>query len=108
MRFRFGTSLTFIIIASLLWTAAGAQERKGTIVGHVADASHSVLQGARVQVQPIGQTTATDSQGQFTISGLPPGKYTVNVSYVGFAPYSTEVTVNAGEIAKLDAVMAIG
>jgi TonB-dependent receptor len=108
MRFRFGTSLTFITIASLLWIAAGAQERKGTIVGHVADASHGILQGARVQVQPTGQTTASDSQGQFTIAGLPPGKYTVNVSYVGFAPYSTEVTVNAGEIAKLDAVMTIG
>ncbi|HXO38721.1 MAG TPA: carboxypeptidase regulatory-like domain-containing protein [Candidatus Acidoferrum sp.] len=108
MRFRFCTSLTFITIASLLWIAAGAQERKGTIFGHVADASHGILQGARVQVQPTGQTTATDSQGQFTISGLPPGKYTVTVSYVGFAPYSTEVTVNSGEVAKLDAVMEIG
>jgi TonB-dependent receptor len=108
MEFSRSTSLTFIVIAFLFWIGAGAQERRGTIVGHVADGSHGVLQGARVQVQPTGQTTATDSQGQFTISGLPPGKYTVNVSYVGFAPYSTEVTVNAGEIAKLDAVMAIG
>ncbi len=108
MRFRLCTFITFIFIACLLWIGAGAQERRGTIVGHVADASHGILQGARVQVQPTGQTTATDGQGQFTISGLPPGKYTVNVSYVGFAPYSTEVTVNAGEVAKLDAVMAIG
>jgi TonB-dependent receptor len=108
MEFRRCTSLTLIVIACLFWIGAGAQEHKGTIVGHVADAGHGILQGARVQVQPTGQTTATDSQGQFTISGLPPGKYTVNVSYVGFAPYSTEVTVNAGEVAKLDAVMAIG
>src|ERR1700736_2895778 len=103
MRFRFCTSLTFITMASLLWITAGAQERRGTIIGHVADASRGILQGARVQLQPTGQTTATDSQGQFTVSGLTPGKYTVNVSYVGFAPYSTEVTVNAGEVAKLDA-----
>jgi len=98
----------FTIIAILFWIGAGAQERRGTIVGHVADTSHGILQGARVQVQPTGQTTAADSQGQFTITGLPAGKYTVTVSYVGFAPYSTEVTVNSGEVARLDAVLEIG
>jgi TonB-dependent receptor len=108
MNFNRCMSVSFITIACLFCIVAGAQERRGTIVGHIADASHGILQGARVQVEPTGQTTATDSQGQFTVSGLPPGKYTVNVSYVGFAPYSSEVTVNAGEVAKLDAVMAIG
>src|SRR5262249_30921917 len=37
-----------------------------------------------------------------------PGKYTVTVSYVGFETYSGEITVNAGEVAKLDAVLRVG
>jgi TonB-dependent receptor len=97
------------IMSCVAWLfQAGAQERKGTISGHVTDASHGILQGARVQVQPTGQIAATDSQGQFTVSGLPAGKYTVTVSYVGFAPYSSEVTVNSGEVAKLEAILQIG
>src|SRR5438270_13606297 len=102
-------SIVFVMITCVACLfQAVAQDRKGTVSGRVTDGSHSILQGARVQVQPTGQIAATDSQGQFTISGLPAGKYTVTVSYVGFAPYSTEVTVNAGEVAKLDAVLQIG
>src|SRR5262249_25484384 len=103
---------TWIMIVMIVCLAcvgpAAAQERKGTIVGHVTDVNHDVLQGAQVKVQPTAQIAATDSQGQFTISGLLPGKYTVTVSYVGFETYSGEITVNAGEVAKLDPVLRVG
>lgn len=103
------TSLICMMVALLALTASvTAQERKGIITGRVTDAQHGVLQGARVQVQPTNQISATDSQGQFTISGLAPGKYNITVSYVGFAPYSTEVTVNTGETAKVEAVLQVG
>jgi TonB-dependent receptor len=109
MRPNLCTLIIFSVITCFTYVAPlAAQERKGTIIGHVTDVSHGVLQGARVQVQPTGQTTATDGQGQFTLSGLPPGKYTVTVSYVGFGPYSSDVTVNAGAVAQLDAVLQVG
>jgi hypothetical protein len=70
MRPKRNAVVVFAIISCVAWLLqAGAQERKGTISGHVTDASHGILQGARVQVQPTGQIAATDSQGQFTISG---------------------------------------
>jgi TonB-dependent receptor len=108
MRFFLCRSVTIIVIACLSWIGAGAQEHKGSIRGHVTDASNSVLQGARIQVEPTSQVAATDSQGQFAIGGLLPGKYTVTVSYVGFAPYSGDVTVAAGAAAQLDAVLQVG
>ncbi len=101
-------SIVFALITALALTVpSSAQERRATILGHVTDKNHGILQGARVQVQPKDQVAATDAQGQFTISGLVPGKYTITVSYVGFASYSTEVTVNAGEVTQLDAVLQI-
>jgi TonB-dependent receptor len=109
MRLKPSTSIVLTIITLFACVGLGtAQDRRATIIGHVMDPSRSVLQGARVELQPTAQIAATDSQGQFTISGLAPGKYTVNISYVGFAPYSTEITVNAGQVAKLDAVLEIG
>src|SRR5882672_871147 len=108
MSFHRCTSVTFIFVVCLVWIAAGAQERKSTIRGRVTDASNSILQGARVQVEPTSQVAVTDNQGQFVITGLVPGKYTVTVSYVGFAPYSGDVTVGSGEVARLDATLQVG
>jgi hypothetical protein len=60
-----------------------------------------------VELQPLGQTAITDSQGQFTISDLAPGKYALTISYVGFTPFSTEVNLGAGGSANVDAVLQI-
>jgi TonB-dependent receptor len=84
-----------------------AQERKSSITGHATDTNHDPLVGARVELQPLGQTAITDSQGQFTISDLAPGKYALTISYVGFTPFSTEVNLGAGGSANVDAVLQI-
>jgi outer membrane receptor for ferrienterochelin and colicin len=47
------------------------------------------------------------TQGEFTITDLLPGKYTVSVFYLGFVPFSTEVTVSAGEVARVEASMKV-
>jgi hypothetical protein len=41
---------------------------------------------ARLPIEPTGRRAATNDQGQFRISDLPAGDYTVTSSYVGFAP----------------------
>src|ERR1700676_21417 len=84
-----------------------AQERKGSISGHVTDINHDPLVGARVELQPLGLTTASDAQGQFGISDLLPNKYTLAISYVGFKTASQEVTVTSGAVANVDAVLDI-
>src|SRR5258708_26523237 len=75
----------FACVVNLAWFApAGAQERKGTITGHVTDTNRAVLQGARIELQPKGPTAVSDGQGQFTVSGVTPGHYTVSISYAVF------------------------
>jgi TonB-dependent receptor len=86
---------------------AAGQEKNGSISGHAADVNHDALVGARVEVQPVGHAVVTDSEGAFTISDLAPGTYTLTVSYVGFAPFSTSVTVTPGSTVKTDAVLQI-
>ena len=104
--------LRFLILIALLFSVldllpASAQERKGTIAGRVTDATHAVLHGARVELQPTGQKTVSDAQGQFTLSGVTPGQFTLNISYVGFAPFSTTVGVEPGGVANVDAVLQV-
>jgi TonB-dependent receptor len=97
---------SFLGIFLLLGFSTYGQERKGTISGHVTDVNHDALVGARVEVQPTGFAVTTDVQGGFTISDLAPGKYTLAVSYLGFKPFSKEVTVGAG-VTNADAMLDI-
>src|SRR5579864_8836182 len=92
------------LFLSVVWIIpAKAQERKATISGHATDTNHDPLVGARVELQPLGQTAVTDAQGAFKIADLAPGKYTLMISYVGFAAFSKEVTVASGGTANIDA-----
>jgi TonB-dependent receptor len=107
-------SLVSAVMIALMSTVlrpapAAAQERKGAITGHVTDTTHAVVQGARVELQPGGQTAVSDGQGQFTIGGLAPGRYTLTVSAVGFAPFSTnDLAVTPGGLTNVDVALQVG
>src|SRR5579863_9957752 len=105
-------SALFVLVAALagsmlLQTSAFPQTGKGAISGRVMDSGGAVLQGARVELQPGGAASVTDRQGEFTISGLTPGEYTVTVSYVGFAAFSDKVSVAAAQVARVDASLKV-
>ena len=84
-----------------------AQAPKGTIAGHVTDVTGAVLQGARVRLPVAAVSTVSDEQGNFTIIGLAPGSYDLTISFVGFSDFSGNVTVSAGQVARLNAVLRV-
>jgi TonB-dependent receptor len=86
---------------------ARGEERKGAITGTITDSAHAVLPGARIELLPTGQSTASDGKGQFTLSNLTPGNYKLTVSYVGLARFSNDVTVTAGNVTQTDAELKI-
>ena len=49
---------------------------------------------ATVQLQPTGAMTITDADGRATLRNIQGGTYTVNISYVGYEPFTTRVAVN--------------
>jgi TonB-dependent receptor len=96
------------VILNVFWLIpTAAQEHKGSITGRVLDTNQGVLMGARIGLQPTGHTAVSDDQGQFSISDMASGKYTLAVLYMGFAPFSKEVTVTSGEVSNVDAVLQI-
>src|SRR6266581_2468563 len=92
----------------VLGVPALAQERKGGIRGHVMDNSGGVLQGARIELQPKGIIVVSDTQGEFFINDVEPGRFTISITYVGFNGFTKQVTVSAGQIASLDAQLEVG
>jgi len=80
-----------------------AQERPGGITGKVTDTGGGILQAAKVTVDPGGIEAVTDAQGQFLVTGLAPGTYTVTVTYVGFNALTSSVTVSGAQVAAANA-----
>ena len=97
-----------ITISAICPMAVVAQQRNGTIAGSVTDSAKAALPGARVDLQPSGQSVVSNGQGQFTILDVAAGSYKLTVTYVGFAPFSTDVMVSAGGVTHADAVLQIG
>ncbi len=86
---------------------AQAQTTNATINGHVTDASGGFLRGAQVQLDPVGLSRTTNSQGEFTFSDLAPGDYKLNVTYVGFKTFASDVTLSAGKSQQIDAQLEL-
>lgn len=63
------------------------------VTGVVRDASGSPLPNARVAVSEARRATTTAADGTFTLRGLRPGSYHLDVSLLGYAPAHVEVAV---------------
>lgn len=81
-----------------------AQAGTGSITGRVSDvATGRSLQGAVVQIVNTPFRDYTDSEGRYSLTGLPTGTFNVQVEYVGLDPYSTTVTITSGAAQTVNA-----
>jgi len=86
-----------IVITILLFTAQIAYSQ-GSVTGTVTDSrSGESLPGVSVVLTEIQQGTSTNIDGEYTISNVPSGTYTLRASFVGFRTFETTVDVGSGE-----------
>src|SRR5205085_10907484 len=89
------------LLFALCAVGARAQQATGSVRGQLADEFGGVIVGATVTAtdaagKPV-KTVASDADGNFSLAGLAPGKYTVRAVAPGFALYeNAEVEVAAG------------
>ena len=94
-------------------TAAAAQSASG-IAGVVRDASGGVLPGVTVEAASSAliegtRTTVSDAGGQFQITDLRPGDYTVTFSLTGFKTVKREgIRLSAAFTATVNVELAVG
>ncbi|MGO9936971.1 MAG: TonB-dependent receptor [Terracidiphilus sp.] len=105
-RLRILSLLAFTILYVV--SAAYGQSQKAAITGRITDASRAVIQSARVVADPGSFITTSDALGEFTITGLAPGDYTLTITSAGFKPFTKTITLAAGQSATLDAILEVG
>jgi hypothetical protein len=90
-----------VLIGLLL--AGGVRAQPATISGFVRDAATGEsLIFANVVLKGTPYGTATNAAGFYSLSGIPPGTYTLAVSYLGYRLFQIELTLQPGETRRLD------
>lgn len=99
----FRTAIAALVIGAFLPVAAMAQAQTGTLSGTVRTGEGVAVAGATVLVSgPQSARTVSDNSGAFTVAGLTPGIYHVDVTKGGFVPAGIDqVVVFAGETQPL-------
>lgn len=95
-------TLIFYIIFTGIYVQA--QERNGILKGSVSCNDESVS-FASVGLTGTHFGVVTDSLGNFRISNIPPGKYKLKVSAIGYFPFEKNVDVKAGSVTNLNIVL---
>ena len=113
-----GVRRFFGVVAALAITGAlcapgRAQTTFGTILGTVTDASGSIIPGAKVTVRNegtnISQNATTDERGNFSVSHLNPGSYSVSVAQNGFKHFTkTSIGLETAGTVRVDAALEVG
>ncbi len=107
-------STTILLILFVLAVQGFAQSITGSLNGRVVDQQGSVVPGAKVSAteptKKLTVSTNTTDLGDFSIAGLEPGTYTVNVEASGFKKLTRpNVALDASDkIALGDLVVQIG
>jgi len=104
----FALAFLLVLVQLLVSSSCVAQGGKGVVKGRIVDSSGGVLQGAKILMEPGDIERVTDTQGEFTITGMEAGTYTVLVSFVGLDDYSGSIEVKAGTVVRVDAELKVG
>jgi len=93
------TSLTNLLIASFL--ILGQTLNAGVVTGRITDTgTGGYLPGANVILEGTAFGAASDRTGEYWIANVPPGSYTLNVTYIGYEDFSTGITVSVEEVTQ--------
>ncbi len=97
-----------LTLCLLLFTMAGlhAQPITQTVKGEILDAQSEIpLIGATVEILSVSpvQGTTTDLDGRYRLEGIPVGRHTFRVRYIGYEPVVLDnVVVTAGKEVQLN------
>lgn len=93
------TAFCFLLLISTLCSAHSSLAlTTGTIVGKVVDRqTDEAMPGANVIIKGTNMGAASGPDGNFTITNVPPGAYTVVASFIGYHSEKTEVHVVVNE-----------
>jgi outer membrane receptor protein involved in Fe transport len=106
-------ALLLLVILGSVGSQVRAQVDTATLTGHVTDQNGAALAGAQVRVTDKATNTSRDvsttSDGYYSLSGLRPSTYTIEISQTGFTTDTRhDVVLNIGRTIRIDVTLGVG
>src|SRR5580658_2837162 len=100
-------------LLALAWSPRLSADVTGSIVGAVRDSSGRVIPSAQVVTTEVdtnvSKGTSSESDGQYHLLALPPGRYRITVSVPGFQQFVTnDVDLKVNDQLRIDATVSPG
>lgn len=82
-------------------------QNAGTITGTVlSEVNGSALIGVNVILEGTRFGTTTDAEGAFTIANIPPGRYRLQFSFIGYQQKTSTVDVNPDSVTSIEIALS--
>ena len=105
-------ALSLALLLALFMGHASAQTDTGRIQGSVTDATGAAIPGATITVTNLDQgavvTATSDDGGNFTISALPRGNYSVEATANGFGKQAQKLTLQVSQVQAVNFKLSPG
>ena len=92
-------SKKYVLLCAFLMMSVIAFAQTGGIKGKVVDETNLALPGATITVAGTTTGATTDPNGNYTITGLKPGNYTITAKFLGYIAIDKTVTIGNSIVA---------
>lgn len=92
---------TILSALSLLICTSVLAQSRGSLKGVIVNEKNESISSISIELQPLQHRTATDENGQFYLSFIPAGSYTVMVTGIGFQARKENILINSGKTTYL-------
>src|SRR5215472_13370805 len=108
-----GVTLCLMLTLCVIPIPLTAQTTSGSIVGTITDPSGGVIAGATVTITntdtAIAVSTTTDNAGNYVVTPLQVGRYSVTAGAAGFKKsVRSDITVNVQDRIRVDLALEVG
>jgi outer membrane receptor protein involved in Fe transport len=105
--------LILIALSLLLSHGVSAQVESGRVVGAVHDGTGALLDGAKITITNVDtnvtRTVLTNSGGEYIVTELPPGSYTLVAEHAGFKKaVQAAFKLDVNQVVRVDFKLEIG
>jgi hypothetical protein len=95
--------LFLLLIPTISFSQNNTQNIRGTVTDKL---SQSPLFGVTIQISSIQKGAISDTLGKYTLSNIPPDRYDIKISYLGYKSFTIpNVVVTSGKEVILDITM---
>ncbi|MCX6227510.1 MAG: TonB-dependent receptor [Bacteroidia bacterium] len=95
----------YLFILLLCSSATAIGQGTGRLTGLIKNRGNETIAGANILLTPGRTGTVSDEEGRFRFSNINDGNYVLEISYIGYKTFATQVSIGVNENKEVDVIL---